>query len=49
MGVSSGDFPSSKGQSKNHVIMLPYLKNGTFLKAIKFYSFQKKILSLVSN
>jgi hypothetical protein len=48
MGVSSGDFPSSMGQSKNRV-MFPYLKNGSFFKAIKFFSLHKKLSTLVSN
>jgi hypothetical protein len=48
MGVSSSDFPSSMGQSKNHVLLLIYLKNGTFLKQSSS-SLQNTILSLVSN
>jgi hypothetical protein len=47
MGVSSGAFPSSMGQGKNHVLVLPYLKNGIFLKPIKLVSFRKKVLNLV--
>jgi hypothetical protein len=48
MGVSSDDFPSSMGQGNIHGLMLPYLKNGNFLKPIKLVRFRKKLLSLVS-